>query len=396
MFNAAMGIRYNAIIMNLILPTREEIVEFFRHHHGYISVIDIATALIVPQVQRSTPVDEEWGHVRTLLHELKSGGFLLVQGEGRDIYNEKFSTTPDRIQQYDRLKKSTFDPPSDEILRSLREFLNDTRFTQRMRKIQTIRDHFPGLKESVLKASLSKIGAIRYLGKDNTELWSLRPHPNYRGSDESSEGVQRKDQINNPVHVSGGLVIGDKVGGDKRMNGNYESTKQWWQKPEMIIGAVTIIIALISIPWWPAWYSQFSPPKVSVAPEATSHEYAIQPISTTTMSLVAILDKNYTYGSEAERQDFREKYLNEEVYGEGTFVDRSKDQGYSNMQFLYMNLGRYPVVCKIENPSEELLNKLALLAPGNKVWFTGFFTGSGMAFAVVEGSWVLNNCTLYL
>lgn len=170
--------------------------------------------------------------------------------------------------------------------------------------------------------------------------------------------------------------------------------EKWWQRPEVIIGVVTVIIALISIPYWPVWYRYFFPTAESIPSILTDSVSSSQSISTTTTSLVSILDKNFTFRTEAERQDFREEYLNEEVYGEGIFVDRSKDQNY-NMQFLYMNDGRYPVVCKIENPSEGMLHKLALLTPGNKVLFTGFFTGTGMAFALVEGSWVLNNCTLY-
>lgn len=75
-------------------------MEFFRKRNGYISVIDIATAMVAPHVQRSTPMDEEWQHVSGFLHELKSGGYLLVEGEGNDIYHEKFSSTPDRVKKY--------------------------------------------------------------------------------------------------------------------------------------------------------------------------------------------------------------------------------------------------------------------------------------------------------
>ena len=86
--------------MNLIYPSKNEIMDFFRNRSGYISVIDISTALVTPKVQRSTPLDEEWNHVKVFLHELKSGGFLLIQNEGEDIYHEKFSSTPDRVDKY--------------------------------------------------------------------------------------------------------------------------------------------------------------------------------------------------------------------------------------------------------------------------------------------------------
>jgi hypothetical protein len=86
--------------MEYIYPSKNQIMEFFRNRAGYITVIDIATALVVPHVQRSTPMDEEWLHISGFLHELKSQDFLLVQGEGQDIYHEKFSSTPDRVKNY--------------------------------------------------------------------------------------------------------------------------------------------------------------------------------------------------------------------------------------------------------------------------------------------------------
>ena len=69
--------------MELIYPTKDEIIEFFNARHGFFPVIDIAAAIVVPRVQRSSPMDEEWKHVRKLLHKLKEEGFLLVAGGGR-------------------------------------------------------------------------------------------------------------------------------------------------------------------------------------------------------------------------------------------------------------------------------------------------------------------------
>ena len=86
-------------------------MEFFKRRNGYISVIDISTALVVPHVQRSTPMDEEWQHISGFLHELKSNDYLLVEGEGQDIYHEKFSSTPDRIKKY--FLKDTIDDNKD-------------------------------------------------------------------------------------------------------------------------------------------------------------------------------------------------------------------------------------------------------------------------------------------
>ena len=86
--------------MQLIYPSKKEIMEFFKIHSGYIDVYRISQLLVTPHVQRSTPVNEEWQHIQLFLHQLKSDNFLLIQNEGQDIYNEKFSSTPDRIEKY--------------------------------------------------------------------------------------------------------------------------------------------------------------------------------------------------------------------------------------------------------------------------------------------------------
>lgn len=86
--------------MELIYPTKNEIMEFFKTHSGYLPVIRIAELLVAPHVDRSSPMDEEWKHIQGFLHQLKSQDFLLIQNEGQDIYNEKFSSTSDRIERY--------------------------------------------------------------------------------------------------------------------------------------------------------------------------------------------------------------------------------------------------------------------------------------------------------
>lgn len=86
--------------MKTYLPTKNEIMEFFKNHTGYMPVIRIAELLVAPHVQRSSPLDEEWKHIQSFLHQLKMQDFLLIQNEGENIYNEKFSSTPDRIDRY--------------------------------------------------------------------------------------------------------------------------------------------------------------------------------------------------------------------------------------------------------------------------------------------------------
>ncbi len=86
--------------MELIYPTKNEIMIFFKTHNGFIDIYRISQLLVTPFVQRSTPMDEEWQHIQLFLHQLKSDNFLLIQNEGQNIYEEKFSSTPDRIDKY--------------------------------------------------------------------------------------------------------------------------------------------------------------------------------------------------------------------------------------------------------------------------------------------------------
>ncbi|HWC57655.1 MAG TPA: hypothetical protein VG621_01740 [Candidatus Paceibacterota bacterium] len=84
--------------MNIIQPTKDQIMEFFRNHSDFQSVLTISQLLVAHD--HNNVQDEEWKHVKSLLHQLKADNFLIIENEGKDIYNEKFSSTPDRIDMY--------------------------------------------------------------------------------------------------------------------------------------------------------------------------------------------------------------------------------------------------------------------------------------------------------
>lgn len=85
---------------NEYLPSEEEVATFFQNHQGWHPVLRITELLINGKVNHTTPLDREWGCVRKTLHKLKSEGILIVENEGRNIHEEKFSSTPDRIERY--------------------------------------------------------------------------------------------------------------------------------------------------------------------------------------------------------------------------------------------------------------------------------------------------------
>lgn len=82
--------------MELEYKTEEEVINFFKDRAGSREVFSICQSLI----NRGNIQDAEINHIRKTLHKLKVGGYLLVQNEGENIYEEKFSSTPDRIEKY--------------------------------------------------------------------------------------------------------------------------------------------------------------------------------------------------------------------------------------------------------------------------------------------------------
>ncbi|MBP9842887.1 MAG: hypothetical protein KBC62_02675 [Candidatus Pacebacteria bacterium] len=86
--------------VNQYLPTEEEIVTFFENHSGPIGVIRLTELLISGKVNHTTPHEEEWKHVRGILYSLKSRDIVVVKEEGKQVIEELFYSTPDRIEKY--------------------------------------------------------------------------------------------------------------------------------------------------------------------------------------------------------------------------------------------------------------------------------------------------------
>jgi hypothetical protein len=84
--------------MELVYPSKKEIMEFFRAHSGYLKVIRVCELLVAND--HNNVQSEEITHIKGFLHQLKSEGFLLIEKEGGDIYEEGFSSTPDRVDKY--------------------------------------------------------------------------------------------------------------------------------------------------------------------------------------------------------------------------------------------------------------------------------------------------------
>lgn len=100
-------------------------------------------------------------------------------------------------------------------------------------------------------------------------------------------GENLKNKINKkaPNNIFGDYVVGDKIGRDKNIDTNTKdhSGKYWLKKPEVVI---TIIIALISIPWWPSWYKGVLKP--------TPITYSEESVATTTPNLIDLYNRAFS------------------------------------------------------------------------------------------------------
>jgi len=87
--------------MELEFKTKNEVMNFFQSYQGYTTVKRISELL----VSHSNVQEQEIKHIQQHLHQLKKDGFLLIKNEGDNIYNERFSSTLERISKY-------FTPPT--------------------------------------------------------------------------------------------------------------------------------------------------------------------------------------------------------------------------------------------------------------------------------------------
>lgn len=82
--------------MKLEFKTKEDLMAFFAKHTDFHHVHRISELLVSHQNIQ----EEEIKRIRQILHELKSGDYVIVQNEGANIYEEKFSSTPDRVSRF--------------------------------------------------------------------------------------------------------------------------------------------------------------------------------------------------------------------------------------------------------------------------------------------------------
>jgi len=155
---------------------------FFRTHSDFHTVYRISELLISPH--HNNIQDDEWQHIRNLLHSLKRDDFLIVKNEGGNIHEEKFGSTPDRVQRY--FEKHCF---------------ND------VDNLQTKTDD--ELKE-IMRARI-----------ENQHL----PHSIYHRAKQELEFRRQSGIINNGIIAGGPVVVGRNIVSGNLNSDDYKPTK---------------------------------------------------------------------------------------------------------------------------------------------------------------------------
>ncbi len=209
--------------MNIILPSKDEIMRFFEGHVGFMTVLRISELMVC--YDHNNIQEQEWQHIRAFLHELKSKDFLLVQNEGQDIHHESFSSTPDKINRY--FMKDT--PPNhdelstmtDDELFSLREQHADNSYvpTSRFHKIQREIDrrHQKKIEDALAARPVPPRGkTVKATYKTEAEFIQSRS----QGGDEHIL-VGKRDGSGDKAHV----IVDEENGSIRLEDGRQEPTE---------------------------------------------------------------------------------------------------------------------------------------------------------------------------
>lgn len=203
-------------------------------------------------------------------------------------------------------------------------------------------------------------------------------HPHKSGIFFEVGGDMRNDGV---IQTDKDAVVGVKV------RGNYTSKKgkilqraeARSRSPEIVIGGAALLIAFVSIPWWPTWYAYFT--------QHISAESEIQTTATSTLMLSDILARYNSFDTNLEQRNFLEKYRDAEIYGRGTYENIDKP---SNQYIITIRTSEGFVSCYAE---ADLQNeqRFSLLKKGQSMTFSGIF-GTGTTWG---GGWTIQSCKLF-
>lgn len=191
-----------------------------------------------------------------------------------------------------------------------------------------------------------------------------------------------KEPLNNKI-INPSFVVnnsqlhfgtGDNIGKDKiENNDKEESNKKWYKRPEVmvpiILTIVAIVIAFLSIPWLSNLIPALKIKQNDQTEIPTKLSETISPIN-----ILNIFSKLDSFNISLDRQNFLANYEDKEVSGTGYFNDISR---FGETYYVYLNIGNNFVACSFNtNTANEIKDKLLLLNKGDRVSFSGIFTGN--------------------
>ena len=149
------------------------------------------------------------------------------------------------------------------------------------------------------------------------------------------------------------------------------------KKVELVISVILLIVALVSIPWWPYWYHALLGQVTEIQTPLTLAETSV---STTTLNIADILSKYNDIDTALQQRSFLAKYKDTSVVGSGTFQNIDKPSESFLVSILIS--GNNLISCFFDSTPENE-QKLSLFKKGSVIKFTGTFATS----VVWGGGW---------
>jgi hypothetical protein len=109
------------------------------------------------------------------------------------------------------------------------------------------------------------IPRVHFKTEEHPSTYYLEPqyHHNFfmseRGSGANVSGDERSkkwDKFKSDLDVLGDNFHKAYMDFIRIARKELEVRVPWWKKPEIILGLIMLIIAIVSIPWWPSWFSK--------------------------------------------------------------------------------------------------------------------------------------------
>ncbi|MDO8482155.1 MAG: hypothetical protein Q7S75_03710 [bacterium] len=274
-----------------------------------------------------------------------------------EILDYRMSPNNDKLEKISKNLNHTKNYFNDNSI----EFEND--FKEKFRKL-----YYSGL-QSALSLHGDLVGL--YNLKDEVEIEIKKITNDF-------DKKENKQKLYPPIKIQGDFIAGDKIGRDKNVNSSASNwlEKYWWSF--LIPITVGVFIYTINEGRLPGLFKTIN---LSSFEERTV-------VATSTPNLLDIYKRAFTYDILADRQDFFRKYINSNIYSDGTVGEISS---LGDRYILEINISGYSVLCPQEKTED--FDRLYPLLKGESVRFYGIFTYSTY-FGYSNNQLVIDQCSI--